>query len=203
MLGPAVVTAVLDGVFHEMRPDVRGASMERLRADLATIEREIARLTEAIATGGEMAALLDALKTRQTRQSDLQRVIARADGQKPPQINRTSIERQVRERLTRWRSMLTTHAQDSRQLFREALVGPIRFTPEKAAGVYRFEGEVALGELFTGIAGLAPFMASPTRFSKTDGRRRRRAAAAGGLIRTVMSTYRACGSTNRKTIIES
>ena len=43
------------------------------------------------------------------------------------------------------------------------LPGPIRFTPEKGGSlVYRFEGEVAMDRLFSGIAGLAPFMASPT-----------------------------------------
>ena len=70
-------TAVLEGVFEAMRPVVFGASLERQRADLVRIEREIARLAEAIATGGEIAAQLEALKARQTRQNDLQRARAR------------------------------------------------------------------------------------------------------------------------------
>jgi hypothetical protein len=36
------------------------------------------------------------------------------------------VERHVRERLTRWRGLLTTQVQDGRQLLREVLNGPIR-----------------------------------------------------------------------------
>ena len=58
----------------------------------------------------------------------------------------------VRERAAAaWRTMLTGSVEDGRQLFREILVGPIRFTPEKGAKlVYRFEGELAFERLFGG-----------------------------------------------------
>jgi hypothetical protein len=82
-----------------------------------------------------------------------------------PHVDRKAVERQVRDRLAGWRALLMSGAvEDGRQLFREILVGPIRFTPEKGEKLtYRFEGEIAFDRLFSGIAGLAPFMASPTR----------------------------------------
>jgi hypothetical protein len=110
--------------------------------------------------GGNLPALLEALKARQMRQADLQRAIGKADREKAPRVNKTAVERAVRERLTRWRSMLTGN--DGRQLLRETLVGPIRFIPDQDAALYRFEGEVALGRLFSGIASLTPFLASPS-----------------------------------------
>jgi hypothetical protein len=81
-----------------------------------------------------------------------------------PHVDRKAVERQVRDRLAGWRALLMSGAvEDGRQLFREILVGPIRFTPEKGEKLtYRFEGEIAFDRLFSGIAGLAPFMASPT-----------------------------------------
>ena len=61
--------------------------------------------------------------------------------------------------------LLMSGVEDGRQLFREILIGPIRFTPEKGEKlIYRFEGEIAFGQLFAGIAGLARVMASPTGF---------------------------------------
>ena len=72
--------------------------------------------------------------------------------------DRKAIERTVREHVEGWRGLLTKHVQDGRQLLQEALAGPIRFTAEKRS--YRFEGEVAVGRLLAGVAGLPPFLAS-------------------------------------------
>ena len=49
----------------------------------------------------------------------------------------------VREHVHVWRTLLTTHVSDGRQLLRELIVDPLRFTPEGRA--YRFEGEAAGG----------------------------------------------------------
>jgi hypothetical protein len=43
------------------------------------------------------------------------------------------------------------------------LVGPIKFTPE--GDHYRFEGIAAMDRLFAGVAGITPFVASPTGFA--------------------------------------
>jgi hypothetical protein len=50
---PAFVTAVLDCVFEAMRPDAREAAQEQQRAELAQLDRQIVRLTDAIAEGRE------------------------------------------------------------------------------------------------------------------------------------------------------
>jgi hypothetical protein len=84
--------------------------------------------------------------------------------QQAPRLDRRAVERQVRERLIHWRSMLTGETADGRELFREVLRGPIRFTPDLDARAYHFVGEVELGRLFSGIVSLAPFVASPTGF---------------------------------------
>jgi hypothetical protein len=70
----------------------------------------------------------------------------------------------VREKLTIWRSLLTASVEDGRQFLREALDGPIRFTPRPTEQEYQFEGEIGLGRLFSGVAALAKAMASPTGF---------------------------------------
>jgi site-specific DNA recombinase len=148
VLRPAVVAAVLHGVFAALRPEARSAARERLRAELASVEREIGRVTEAIATGGDLAPLLEALKTRQARQVELRAAIETADWEQAPANSRRAVEAAVRERLARWREMLTGHVAEARELLRETLAGPIRFTPRKQA--YEFAGELSLGGLLVG-----------------------------------------------------
>ena len=88
-------------------------------------------------------------------------------------MNRRAVERDVRARLTQWRTLLTTNVQDGRQLLREALAGPIRFTPEQNGTLtYRFVGDVAMGRLLMGVVSLAPFVASPGGLKKLDARPR-------------------------------
>jgi site-specific DNA recombinase len=163
VLRPAVAKAVIEGVLKAMDPKVMTTTADKHRAELASLEREIARLTEAIAIGGDMPTLLAAMKARQTRQDGLRRAIAGLDDGQPHRIDRRVLERQMRERLARWTSMLTSHVDDGRTLFREILVGPIRFTPDKESGTYSFEGIAAIDRLFSGIV-RSPFVASPTGF---------------------------------------
>ena len=70
----------------------------------------------------------------------------------------------TRARLRDWRALLTTHTREGRQLLREVLAGPLRFAPDERT--YRFEGEAAIGRMLAGMAGVAPFVASPTGFAR-------------------------------------
>ena len=47
-----------------MSPRTIARNVDELWTESATVEREIARLTNAIATGGDLAPLLEALKAR-------------------------------------------------------------------------------------------------------------------------------------------
>jgi hypothetical protein len=46
-----------------------------------------------------------------------------------------------------------------RQLLREVLAGPLKFTPH--GRTYRFEGEAAIGRAIAGMTGLATFVVRP------------------------------------------
>jgi hypothetical protein len=51
-----------------------------------------------------------------------------------------------------WRALLTQQTQDGRQLLRELLARPLKFTPQDRQ--YRFEGEVPIGRLLSGLSAL-------------------------------------------------
>ena len=160
VLRPAVVMAILDGVFEAMSPMTRADDVEVLRAELSGIDREIARLTNGIAEGGALTPLLEALKGRQRRRDELVTAIAARESFDVQRFDRKAIEAKVSQYVKGWRALLTSRVEDGRQLLREVLAGPLRFTPERKT--YRFEGEAALGRLIAGMVGVAPFVASPT-----------------------------------------
>jgi hypothetical protein len=92
-------------------------------------------------------------------------------------IDRTRIERKVRECLDDWRERLTGGDVDrARQALREILVGPLTLTREGAS--FRFEGEASIGALIACRVGLPTFVARPDARA-THGRRPRRRS--GGL----------------------
>ena len=73
VLRPAVVDAFLAGVLDAMNPDTIARDVHELRTEFLAVERELGRLTEAIAAGGPIAPLLEALKARQLRRDELVR----------------------------------------------------------------------------------------------------------------------------------
>ena len=123
-----------------------------MRAELSDVELQIHRITEAIAVGGLLTSLVNALQARHERQSDLRRAIDAAQSAIGLRIDRAAVEAEVCLRLTRWRSMLTAHAAEGRQFLREALNGPIRFKP--VGRTYEFTGELSTGALLAGAVTL-------------------------------------------------
>jgi hypothetical protein len=67
-------------------------------------------LTEAIATGGQLAPLLDALKGRQSPRDVIASTLATLQSFDGKQFDRKAIDAQVREHLAGWRALLTGDA---------------------------------------------------------------------------------------------
>jgi site-specific DNA recombinase len=162
VLRPAVVMAILEGVLERMSPRTIARDVDELWTEAATIDREITRLTNAIATGGELAPLLEALKVRQSRRDELAAALTARESFDLRRFDRKALEAKVHEHVDRWRALLTKRVEDGRQLLREVLSGPLRFTPQRKT--YRFEGDAAIGRMLAGVAGIATFLASPTGF---------------------------------------
>ena len=67
-----------------------------------------------------------------------------------------------------WRTLLEPHVGEARQVLRQLLAGPVRFTPIIEAGRKgaRFEGAIVIGEIFAGNLQLVN-VASPVRIERT------------------------------------
>jgi hypothetical protein len=158
VLKPAIVEAVIAGVKAALRPREDHARLRR--SELAAVKVEIARLTEAIATTRtSVPSLLEALEARQRRHDELVGLVD-VDAPKRHQFDAVGIETAVRQKLHAWTASLTRQTADGRELLRQVLQGPLRFTPEGKA--YRIDGTAALGKLLVGV--VPTDMASPAGF---------------------------------------
>ena len=71
-MSPAIADAVLDGVIEELRPLKVAHEASELRVELQKIDRELERLTEAIALGGQaVPQILEGMRLRQSRRDQL------------------------------------------------------------------------------------------------------------------------------------
>ena len=101
---------------------IEGESAANWPTLLQTVEAELQRLAIAIAEGGQMGALLDALRARQHRRDEIRAQIAAAAP--IPAMSRQAAERAVRALLADWRGLLTSQVQDGRELLRRTRASP-------------------------------------------------------------------------------
>jgi hypothetical protein len=73
VIDPTMVSDAADEALNLLRRDRPSQHLDRIDDELATIEHERVRLANAIATGGELGGLLDALRTRDQRRDRLAR----------------------------------------------------------------------------------------------------------------------------------
>ena len=143
--------SIVDGVLETLHEPTRRDDLDQLREEQKTLTKEIERLTAAIAAGGDIPTLVEAVKARQSRRDVVSSMLSMRSAP-PAKFNRKAIEAAVRDRLTEWRQLLTNHVEDGRQLLREVLTEPLRFIPERKT--YKFEGKVGLEGLLAGAVPL-------------------------------------------------
>ena len=132
VLSPEVVIAAVAraaeqiAALAEHPPDT-----DAVRGQLTDLERELSRLTEALAAGGDVPSVVAAIKDREQRQGSLRATLTAMERvAQLPSLDLTRLERDLTERLTEWRGLLARHTTQARQLLRKLLVGRLTFAPE-------------------------------------------------------------------------
>ena len=114
---------------------------EKILAEIRRLDAELARLTTAIASGGQLPALLAAVKEREVERERFERLLLELDV--TSRTVRTEIRRlelEIRQRLAAWQAMLRRQVPETREIVRNVVVGRIVFTPRPEARVYEFSG---------------------------------------------------------------
>ena len=177
-----VISATLRKALARLKPAANRAQARRLDLDrqLATVNRELERLTSALASGGNLQTLVQAIREREAQRDTLmQEIAAVAGAERVGKMDWAALERQLKGKLDEWRELLGRHAPQARQVLKKLLSGPIMFTPhrEPAAKYYSFKATVNIGKLLTGTA-CALMVASPRGIFKMDAQPR-----VGGALR--------------------
>jgi hypothetical protein len=138
-----------------LRPsDATEERQRALRIELVKIEEELVRLSTAIASGGELAALLDAVRKREERRRRLQAEMMSLDGLvRVSALDLRRLERAIRERFDDWHGLMEREVDHARRALSAALVGRLVFTPRSEGDTryYEFVGRWSIGRVVAGI----------------------------------------------------
>jgi site-specific DNA recombinase len=152
VLNPGVMQeAVRQAVAQMTAGPAAEEDLQLLRQELREVERELRNLTAALAAGGDMLALVEAMKSREGRRNALEQQIAAASSTKVTDPRR--LEQQLYARLGEWRDLLTKQTQIARQILQKLLQDKILCTPKTADGQPQYELRFRIGfeRLFQGI----------------------------------------------------
>ena len=162
---PDLVEAVVVRALEQVGPAREEASRRRgrLEASLGEVEQEITRLSDAIASGGQLAGLLAAVKAREDRRDALR---AELQGvrrvEQSGHVDKSVLATLIRQRVDEWRSLLTRQTAHARQLLRKLVDGPMIFTPQPGeSSTWEFTATARIDRLLAGIV-VATSVASPT-----------------------------------------
>jgi site-specific DNA recombinase len=155
ILQPDIVEDAIRRAVEQLAPGARQQEAVRLRAELATVERTIKNLMDALAAGGnEVASLVSRLKAEEHRKLDLEAQIATAE-HLATAIDVNAIRAKLEARLTEWRELLRQQVTQTRQMLRKILDGPVTLTPLPDGSGVRVEGQAAYGKILEGLVPLS------------------------------------------------
>ena len=158
VLSPDVLEAVLDRALTLERspeaPDRRAAVAE----ELARLDREIGRYTDAVAQGGSLPSILAALHEREGRRQDLLAQLEHQDGLglAVRAFDQKAVRRELRELLTDWQGLLEGEPAQARQILRKLLEGRVMLTPHISGRerTYEWTATATYGRILTGVVGV-------------------------------------------------
>jgi site-specific DNA recombinase len=132
LITPDVVDDAIDGALALLTNDGHETDQRRgeLEQEIAKVERERARLAEAIAAGGQLSGLLDAIRTREARltalHTDLDGIVQPRASQA---VNAWRVRRELQELAARWRQVLTDDPRNARPIVTSLVIGRVTFQP--------------------------------------------------------------------------
>jgi hypothetical protein len=144
-----------------LEPDEHAERRERLTTEAARLAQQIARLTEAVASGaGTILSLVAALKDRERQRADVLARLEHLDGLfRAPEWD-DGIRAKLRARLSEWQGFLGRQTPIARQILRKLRVGRLVLTPDATSRTYTLTGRASYGRLLEGIIDVAALRTS-------------------------------------------
>ncbi len=171
LLTPEMLTEAMAEAVELIAQDDSGARAESLTREIARTDRERQRLVDAIAAGGELSGLLQALHARERQAEALRTERAALNAQRAQTVDVEELRDELWRVIAEWRATLAAAPEEARPLLSQLLTGRVTFTPLPSRR-WRMTGSGTLAGLFAReLSPIFPVgMASPSR-SNTSGMR--------------------------------
>lgn len=167
VLQPRIVERAVARALDELRDGGDAAVTRRatLAGALAREETQLARLARAVAEGGNLSTLLEAIRNGEQQRDRLREELRALDATAGARVagTRKSIERWLRQALGDWRGLMHESGGEARRIVELLLDDRLVLTPDTddtGAPVYRVQGRIAYGRILAGIL-RSQRMASP------------------------------------------
>jgi hypothetical protein len=161
LLDPTMLQDAADEALRLLQGDAQADRLDRLNTEILSVSRERDRLVAAIAAGGELEGLLEALKARDSKQRALE---ADRDALRVQRRLKASDAIRVREELLEisegWRRVLSDDPPNARPIVTTLLNGRRVTIAPKGSKRWELRGEATLTGLFSKVFALG--MASPS-----------------------------------------
>lgn len=167
VLHPDVTKAVVRKTLDKFRADERGWSERRqaLHKQITAADTELSRLVAAISSGGDIPALVEAVKAANNRRTTLSQELAEVDSQQHSDAEYDQLEKDLQAHFeASWKTLLTRQVGPTRQILRKLFNGDrLPFIPmtNESGSQCEFKGTASIGRLLTGSA---KELVSPTGF---------------------------------------
>jgi hypothetical protein len=148
ILDASMVSAAINEAMRVLQPEAAPSREESIRRELAQLKSERARLVNAIAIGGELDDLIEALRERDHRRQDLEEELHTCQSRPAMSAAQLRHMRMAMEGLANgWRQVLREQPEYARPILSTLLVGRVTFTPT-ARRARKLEGSGTLCGLF-------------------------------------------------------
>lgn len=154
VLRPDIVEGAIRDAVQLLRPSGDTLAVQRtaLQAKLSAVEEELVRLATAVATGGQLTPLLDAIQDRERNLRQVRQQLDELDAlRQVSEFDVRKVERELRTKLDDCRGLLQRNTPIARQVMTKLLDGRLVFTPRPDRG-YEFTGKVHFGKFLKGFA---------------------------------------------------
>ena len=166
LLAPTIIEEALGRAVEQLTaPKADDAPM--LAQRISTLESEVTQLANALAQGGNLHSLLDALKARETELLALRQQSMELKRPDQP-LDSERVREGLRQVLRQWARSLTKHPTQARLMVQRLVEGRLVMQPreDEEGQYYEFTGT---GTALPAISGVLPHkLASPTRLPVMD-----------------------------------
>ena len=167
LLDPEILEAAVAQAAARMATPAEDPDARRhaIQTALAHAETALAHLTQAVAEGGAVSTLVQAIRDQERRHQRLRAELADLDRPRVVPLSVSNLKALLLTKTEEWKGLLRKHAPIARQMVRKLVEARIVFTPDREARRFSFLATGTLANFFSGIV-CPQAVASPTGLTR-------------------------------------